>query len=65
MTERSPLTATYLEPLELAAEPLPEEFSGSRRRRSLLVLVAIAASIIALVLLLPGLSSLREEFCRR
>ncbi len=62
MTERSPLTATYLEPLELAAEPLPEEFSGSRRWRSLLVLVAIAASIIALVLLLPGLSSLRESF---
>jgi len=62
MTERSTITATYLTPLELAAEPLPREFSGPRRWRSLLVLVAIAAAIIALVLLLPGLSSLRESF---
>ena len=62
MTERSTITATYLEPLRAAAEPLPQGFSGPRQRRSLLVLVAIAAAIIALVLLLPGLSSLREGF---
>ncbi len=62
MTERPTITATYLEPRELAAEPLPQGFSGPLRRRSLLVLIAIAVAIIALVLLLPGLSSLRESF---
>ncbi|HEX2707019.1 MAG TPA: lysylphosphatidylglycerol synthase domain-containing protein [Solirubrobacterales bacterium] len=62
MTEQPEFKVTYLEPTEVDAEPLPEDFSGRRLRRSLLILVAIATVIVLLVLLLPGLSSLRESF---
>jgi len=62
MTERRPAAATYLKPLKLKTEPLPREFSGARQRRSLIVLAAIIAAIVAIVLLLPGLSSLRNSF---
>ena len=47
---------------EIAAEPIPEEFTASRMRRSVAIVVAIVAVVIALVVLLPGLASLRERF---
>jgi uncharacterized membrane protein YbhN (UPF0104 family) len=62
MTERTEIEVTYLEPPEIHAEPLPQEFSKSRLRRSLLGLLAVAAAVVALLLLLPGLSSLRDNF---
>jgi uncharacterized membrane protein YbhN (UPF0104 family) len=51
----------YLEPV-VEAEALPDEFSPSRLRRSLLILGAIVVGVIALIVLVPGLSSLRERF---
>ncbi|MGZ8563498.1 MAG: flippase-like domain-containing protein [Candidatus Limnocylindria bacterium] len=47
---------------ELNAEPIPEEFTASRMRRSVAIVVAIVVVVIALVVLLPGLASLRERF---
>src|SRR5688500_12276411 len=54
----------YLDPaqVQLDAEPLPAEFSASRLRRSLAVLVAIVLVVVAAVVLVPGLSSLRGRF---
>jgi uncharacterized membrane protein YbhN (UPF0104 family) len=43
-------------------EPLPESFSRSRVRRSLLAIAALAVCVIALLALLPGLGSLRHAF---
>src|SRR3954464_12415450 len=51
----------YLEPV-LEAEALPEEFSPSSMRRSLLILGAIVLAVVALIVLVPGLSSLRDRF---
>jgi uncharacterized membrane protein YbhN (UPF0104 family) len=51
----------YLEPL-LAPEALPDEFSPSRLRRSLLIVGAIVLGVIALIVLVPGLGSLRDRF---
>jgi uncharacterized membrane protein YbhN (UPF0104 family) len=47
---------------EAAAEPIPEEFTASRMRRSVLIVVAIVAVVVALLVLLPGLASLRKRF---
>ncbi len=47
---------------EIDAEPIPEEFTPSRMRRSVMVVVAIVLVVGALVVLLPGLGSLRERF---
>lgn len=55
-------TVEYLEPVEIDAPPLPEEFSSSRVRQSMLVVAAIVLVIVAAVTLLPGLGSLRERF---
>src|SRR3954447_12852970 len=55
------LTVEYLEP-EVQAEPLPEEFSASNLRRSLLILGAVALVVGALIVLVPGLASLRDRF---
>src|SRR4051812_3591262 len=55
-------TVEYLEPVELAAPPLPEEFSPSRVKRSLLVVAAIVVLVAAALILLPGLRSLRDRF---
>jgi uncharacterized membrane protein YbhN (UPF0104 family) len=44
------------------AEPLPEELSSSRLRHSLLILGAIALAVVAVVVLVPGLASLRDRF---
>jgi uncharacterized membrane protein YbhN (UPF0104 family) len=56
-------TVEYLEPPSpVAAEPLPEEFSGSRVRRSLLAVGGAVLVVVAAIALVPGLGSLRERF---
>ena len=60
MPETPSFTVNSLETVE--AEPLPEEFSSSRLRHSLLVLGAVAVVVVAVVVLAPGLASLRERF---
>src|SRR5215207_10286238 len=63
MSPRPSFTVEYLEPVEeVEAEPLPDEFSASRLRRSLVVLAAIVLAVVAAVVLVPGLGSLREKF---
>jgi uncharacterized membrane protein YbhN (UPF0104 family) len=62
MSARPSFTVEYLDPVVVEAEPLPDEFSGSRLRRSLLIVAAIVVVVVALIVLLPGLSSLRERF---
>lgn len=47
---------------EIDAEPIPDEFTPSRMRRSIAVVVAIVIAVVALVTLLPGLDSLRDRF---
>ena len=56
------LTVEYLEPVEVMAEPLPDEFSASRLRRSLIILASLVLVVVAAVVLVPGLSSLRSRF---
>src|SRR5205809_373943 len=58
MSERPSFSIEYLEPVEIEAEPLPDEFSSSRLKRSLLILGAM----VALIVLVPGLGSLRDRF---
>ena len=56
-------TVEYLEPPDpLEAEPLPDEFSSSRLRRSLLIVGGLVLAVIAAITLVPGLGSLRERF---
>jgi uncharacterized membrane protein YbhN (UPF0104 family) len=63
VSPRPSFTVEYLEPVEeIEAEPLPDEFSSSRLRRSLAVLAAIVLVVIAAVVLVPGLGSLRSRF---
>jgi uncharacterized membrane protein YbhN (UPF0104 family) len=63
MSERPSFHVEYLHPpMVIEAEPLPDEFTASRLRRSLLILAAIVAVIAAAILLLPGLDSLRDRF---
>jgi uncharacterized membrane protein YbhN (UPF0104 family) len=62
MSDRPEFTVEYLEPAGIDAEPLPDEFSSSRLRRSLLILVAIVLVVGAVIVLVPGLSSLRSRF---
>jgi uncharacterized membrane protein YbhN (UPF0104 family) len=62
MADRPEMRVIYLEPTEVDAEPLPEDFSDRNVRRSLLFLAAAAVAAVLLVALLPGLSSLRESF---
>lgn len=59
MSARPTFTVEYLEPVE--AEPLPDEFSPSRLRRSVLVLAGIVLVVVAGLVLVPGLGSLREK----
>ena len=60
--DQSPaLTVEYLEPFA-EPEPLPEEFSPSNLRRSLLIIGAIVLAVVALIVLVPGLGSLRDRF---
>ena len=62
MSERPSFTVEYLEPVEIEAEPLPDEFSPSRLRRSLLAFAVVVLVVVAAVVLVPGLSSLRSSF---
>lgn len=63
MSERPEFTVEYLEPpADIEAEPLPEDFSPSRLKRSLLILGAIVTVVVAAIVLVPGLGSLRERF---
>src|SRR5215218_9217253 len=63
MSERPSFTVEYLGPVvEVEAEPLPDEFSASRLRRSLVLLAAVALAVVAVLVLVPGLGSLREKF---
>jgi uncharacterized membrane protein YbhN (UPF0104 family) len=62
MSTRPSFTVEYLEPVKIEAEPLPDEFSTSRLRRSLAILAAVALLVIAAVVLVPGLGSLRSSF---
>ena len=61
MSARQSFTVEYLEPLELEPEPLPDEFSASRLRRSLAVLAAVVLVVVAVIVLVPGLGSLRSR----
>jgi uncharacterized membrane protein YbhN (UPF0104 family) len=61
MEDKPAFTVEYLEP-ELDAEPLPDELSPSTMRRSLLILGAIVLVVVALIVLVPGLASLRDRF---
>jgi uncharacterized membrane protein YbhN (UPF0104 family) len=63
MSTRPSFTVEYLEPpVEVEAEPLPDEFSPSRLRRSLVLLAVVVLAIVAVLVLVPGLGSLREKF---
>jgi uncharacterized membrane protein YbhN (UPF0104 family) len=62
MSERPTFTVEYLEPVQIEAEPLPEGFSASRLRRSLLILAGVAVVVVGAILLVPGLASLRSRF---
>ena len=63
MSERPNFSVEYLEPpAPIEAEPLPDEFSPSSLKRSLLILGAIVAALTVAILTLPGLDSLRERF---
>ena len=56
-------TVEYLEPPgTVEADPLPEEFSASRLKRSLRALAVVVLLVVAAVVLVPGLGSVRERF---
>src|SRR4051812_27134998 len=61
MSSKPVLTVEYLDP-EIDAEPLPDELSPSTLRHSLLVLAGIVLVVVALIVLVPGLASLRDRF---
>src|SRR3954451_24680332 len=61
MSTKPTLTVEYLEP-EVEAEGLPEEFSPYRLRRSLLTLGMIVLAVVGVIVLVPGLASLRQRF---
>src|SRR5215210_5428389 len=62
MSARPNFTVEYLEPVAIEAEPLPDEFSSSRLRRSLIFLAVVVVVVAALIVLIPGLASLRDRF---
>src|SRR3954469_10515912 len=62
MSESPAFEVEYIELPMAPAEPLPEEFSSSRLRRSLLVLGGIVLVVVAAIVLVPGLGSLRDRF---
>src|SRR3954447_21527543 len=63
MSTRPSFTVEYLESaVEVEAEPLPDEFSPSRLRRSLVLLVMVVLAVVGVLVLVPGLGSLREKF---
>lgn len=48
--------------IPVSDEPLPNELSSRRFRRSLIVVLAAAGAIVVLIVLLPGLTALRSSF---
>jgi uncharacterized membrane protein YbhN (UPF0104 family) len=50
----------YLEPM-VEAEALPDEFSPSNLRRGLLIVGGVVIAVAALIVLVPGLGSLRDR----
>ena len=62
MSTSHSFTVEYFEPEVIDAEQLPEEFSSSHLRRSLIVIAAVVLAVIAVVGLVPGLASLRDSF---
>jgi uncharacterized membrane protein YbhN (UPF0104 family) len=62
MDTRPSFTVEYIEPVDIDAEPLPEEFSASRLRRSLIFLAVVVVVVAAVIVLIPGLASLRDRF---
>src|SRR4051794_6078776 len=62
MSTRPSFTVEYLDPVGDVAEPLPDEFSASRLRRSLVLLAGVVLMVVAALVLVPGLGSLREKF---
>ena len=46
MSERPSFTVEYIDPVEIEAEPLPDEFSASRLKRSLAIVVGIVAGLV-------------------
>jgi uncharacterized membrane protein YbhN (UPF0104 family) len=54
------IAVEYLEPM-VEAEALPDEFSPSNLRRALLIIGAIVVGVAALIVLVPGLGSLRDR----
>jgi uncharacterized protein (TIRG00374 family) len=63
VNERPSFTVEYLDPpVMIDAEPLPEEFSASRLKRSVAIVVGIVLVLAAAIVLLPGLDSLRDRF---
>jgi uncharacterized membrane protein YbhN (UPF0104 family) len=62
VSTRPSFTVEYLDPVAIEAEPLPDEFSASRLRRSLLIIAALVLVIVAVIVLVPGLGSLRDRF---
>jgi uncharacterized membrane protein YbhN (UPF0104 family) len=54
------IAVEYLEPM-VEAEALPEEFSPSSLRRGLLIVGGIVIAVGALIVLVPGLGSLRDR----
>src|SRR4051812_403369 len=63
MSDRPEFTVEYLDPPQaIDAEPLPDDFSSSRLKRSLVILGVVVIAVVAAITLLPGLGSLRERF---
>jgi uncharacterized membrane protein YbhN (UPF0104 family) len=62
MSTQPSFTVEYLEPAGAQPEPLPDEFSPSRLRRSLALLGAVVLAVVAALVLVPGLGSLRDKF---
>ena len=62
MSEPPIFEVEYIDLPMAPAEPLPEEFSSSRLKHSLLVLGGIVLVVVAAIVLVPGLSSLRDRF---
>jgi uncharacterized membrane protein YbhN (UPF0104 family) len=62
MSDPQRLEVEYIELPMAPAEPLPEEFSASRLKRSALVLSGIVLVVAAAIVLVPGLGSLRDRF---
>jgi uncharacterized membrane protein YbhN (UPF0104 family) len=54
------IAVEYLEPM-VEAEALPDEFSPSNLRRALLIVGGIVVGVAALIVLVPGLGSLRDR----